>query len=354
MDLVRFDSPELFPVLGVIPAAWVFYTLVCRQRRRSRERFAQSALGDFLLSGASKARFHLRFVCLLVATSLLVLTLPGPQWKGAPKPVEPEGLDVVLCLDVSRSMLAQDESPNRLERAKREISGLLRELEREGVHRAALVTFAGAARLEIPLSRDFAWFRRTLLEQIVNPPALRGGSSLANALVACAKTFSEAPAARQIFLLVSDGEDLLGHIGKALPRVKEAGLTFSCLGVGTAQGATIPITDREGNRTVVQDQSGQIVFSRLSEVTLLSIANVTGGKYRPAGQEEGQLIALFRETRLEIERKKQAAPEVRQYEPIFYWTILCAALLLVAELAIFERSGKTQAVVRQRAFVTNP
>src|SRR5205809_501173 len=266
---MRFEYPKLlWLLLVVVPGLIAFFWWAARQKRRLMDQFVNPRLLGQLLSGISPQYQKIRAALLIASAALLVFALARPQWGFDWEEVRQRGLDIVIAIDTSRSMLAEDVSPNRLSRAK--LAALdLRKLAK--ADRMGLVAFAGTAFLQCPLSSDDEAFRQSINELNVNIIP-QGGTALAEAIRTARTAFKDKSDNHKVLVLFTDGED---HDGEAVDAAKEAakeGLRIFTIGVGTANGERLRITDSRGRSEFVKDAGGNEVLSKLNEQLLNDIA----------------------------------------------------------------------------------
>jgi Ca-activated chloride channel homolog len=264
-----------------------------------------------------------------VACASLFLALSRPQagfrWEEAHR----QGIDILMAVDTSRSMLAEDVQPNRLERARLGILDFVSRLEGD---RVGLIPFAGSAFLMCPLTLDYDAFAQSLkaLDTTLMP---RGGTDLASAIHEAEAAFAS-DANHRILVLITDGEDLEGQALAAAKAAAKRGITIHTVGVGTPAGELIPAGRMGG---FVKDEQGAVVKSRLDEAMLRQIAEVTGGMYQPLGAQAEGLEAIYRE-KLSLVPKEQVAQRLRKV-PLerFTWPLGLALLLLALEYGLSDR-----------------
>ncbi len=335
--LFGFDvlRPELVwrvlpAALVVVLAAWLTQTL----RRRDFARLADAALLSRLFPSRLRLRFALRAVFATVGAIALGVALLGPVRGYVLVPLERRGVDLVIALDTSRSMLAADNEPNRLERAKKELEALLARLEGE---RVGLVAFAGTAWDVAPLTRDLdtvRWFLRRL-----SPDDNRaGGTDLGAALRHATERLDTEAKATRVIVLVTDGEDLTGE-GLTVARDAAAvGAKVHILGMGTEGGAKIP----DGKGRFVRDEAGAEVVTKLEDTTLRSIAEATGGLYM---QAHGSVLPLERLYDLVIageDGRDIVDGKERIAQDRYQWPLAIGVLAWIFELALRERRSSTR------------
>lgn len=254
-----------------------------------------------------------------------------PRWGFEADAATRRGVDLLVCLDVSRSMLARDVGPDRLLRAKAEVEALIPEL---GEDRLGLVLVAGEARRAAPLTRDFPSYRALL--QLADPRSLRqGGTDLAAALEMAAELLQDAEQGGRHVLLLTDGEDRAGRAAEVATRIGEEKIFVHTLGIGTAQGGKITLTDREGREFFLQDDSGTEVVTRLDPSSLSGIAAATGGSSLKLQEEVGVLVPWYREILLpQLHEVAIADPEMERANR-FQWPLgvaLTGAFLVLSGL----------------------
>ncbi len=296
------------------------------------QEFASGRLLEKLTLGVSPKKRMIKRVILVLAMASIFVALARPQMGFQWKEVKRKGIDILVAVDTSKSMLAEDVRPNRLERSKFGIMDFVSKLEGD---RVGLLPFAGTAFLMCPLTLDYNAFRNSL-EALDTEIIPQGGTDLASAIYEAEAAFQN-DANHKILVLVTDGEDLEGAALSAATEAKDKGLTIYTVGVGTPSGELIPLTMGGKDGIFVKDETGQPVKSRLDETMLQKIAEATGGRYEPLGQQAEGLEAIYRE-KLSLVPKQELA-ERMQRVPIerFQWPLMLALILLLAEFAISDR-----------------
>src|SRR5436190_15054962 len=273
---MRFEYPKLLLLLLlVVPGLAAFFWWSWREKRRVMDRFVNPRLLGQLISGVSPALQKLRCYLLIASAALLVFALARPQWGFDWEEVRQRGLDIVIAIDTSRSMLAEDVQPNRLTRAR--LAALdLRKLAK--ADRMGLVAFAGTAFLQCPLSADDEAFRQSIDELNVNIIP-QGGTALAEAIQTARMAFKDKTDNHKVLVLFTDGEDHDGHAVDAAREAAKDGMRIFTVGVGTRNGELLRVTDARGRSDYIKDPDGNVVKSRLDEGLLTQIAESTGGFY---------------------------------------------------------------------------
>ncbi len=326
--------PDFLWTLAVAPTVAVLFLLAAWQRARIRNRFGSSHLVARLAASISLRRRRWKAAVLVAAASALGLSLAGPQVGTRLKEIKREGVDLVIALDVSMSMLAEDVAPNRLERARNEIKKLLGELRGD---RVGIVIFAGDAFLQCPLTTDYSAVR--LFLDVANPDLLpTPGTDFGAALRMAIQAFDTPPeneeAPSRALLIVSDGENHVEDLDSIVQEARRQGIVIFAAGVGEPSGGPIPLY--QGTRRVgyKQDLAGQIVHTRLEEESLKSLAQ--DGAYfqiiRTSSSLPKIIPALDRLNRAEF-----GAEEFEEYDNKYQWPLAAALLLLFAEAMIHDR-----------------
>ncbi|TVP81672.1 MAG: VWA domain-containing protein [Puniceicoccaceae bacterium] len=322
----------LTPLILLIFGSLVAYGL--SQRSTLLSRFASSRLLDQLTAQASLSRTWIKAGCILLAVLGTGLALARPQWGIEWSERKTRGLDIVFVLDSSRSMLATDLRPTRLDRAKLAISDLVDRLESD---RIGLVPFAGQAFLQTPLTLDYATFRESL--HAIDPGIMTlGGTDIGHALKEAAVAF---PANNnvKVIVLLTDGEDLGESAIQAAQEVGATGIKVFAIGVGTPEGSYLRIRNEQGMEEFVRDADGQPVRSQLDEATLQTIAQSTGGNYSRLSNES--LEQFYRSVIATLPREERQAELQEVRVERFQWALSAALFFLVAEIFIRRRRQST-------------
>jgi Ca-activated chloride channel family protein len=335
---VRFENHNLLWLLLVIPPAMILlFWWSERARRKSLTQFIEARLLSQLTVGISPSRRKIRLALLIFAVAFLIVALARPQRGFDLQEVEQRGLDIVVAIDTSKSMIATDIAPNRLERAK---LAALELMQRAGTDRMGLVAFAGDAFLECPLTIDNAAFLQGVQALDVNSIP-QGGTAIAEAIKTAQSAFKENDA-HKVLVLLTDGEDNDSETGalEAAQNVAKDGLKIFTVGIGTAAGDLIRVTDANGNSDYVRDEQGNVVKSHLNENLLQQIAGATGGFYLPLRGAD-TMDTLYERGLAPLPKSEGVARTLRHYHEQFQWPLAIAILLLLAEMFLPERSLQT-------------
>jgi Ca-activated chloride channel family protein len=271
-----------------------------------------------------------RAVRLALLLGLGLLAWMDPRWGDEPITVERRGLDLIVCLDTSRSMLAGDMEPTRLERCKQDVRALLPRLT--GGDRTALVAFAGEARIQVPLTHDLDAYR-ALLDDVDTDTVRTGGTDLAAALRKALELADPANAATTVVLLMTDGEDLAGAGRQAAAELAAKGLVVHAVGYGSKLGSKITVAGNVGER-FLRDAQGNEVVSRLDDESLRALAAATGGEFVRAEAMVLPLNQLHRERLAPMQKRAYDAGEETGKRARYQWVLLPLLALLLWELAM--------------------
>jgi Ca-activated chloride channel homolog len=346
---MRFEHPQILWLLLVIPPALaLLFWWGERARRKLLAQFIESRLLASLTVGLSPARRKVRHALALLAVALLIVTIARPQHGFDLQEVEQRGLDVVVAVDTSKSMLATDIAPNRLARAKLAALSLMQSAKAD---RLGLVAFAGDAFLECPLTVDNTAFQQSV--QALNVGSIpRGGTALAAAINTALTAFKEKGHYRTLVLL-TDGEDNDEGALAAAQDAAKAGLKIFTVGIGSAEGTLVTIPDAKGNSDYVRDEKGQVVKSHLNEPLLKQIAGATGGFYLPLRGGD-TMDVLYERGLAPLPKSESQEKLIRHYHEQFQWPLAAAMLLLVAEMLLPERRAPTRRGAGKTSNIQHP
>lgn len=336
--MFRFASIDVLLGLLLVPALAAFFWGTLRARRRALARFGDLDLVRKLSATVSRRSRAAKGVLVLVSVAFLVLALARPQFGTRVETVRSRGLDVIVALDVSKSMLAEDVAPNRLLRARLEIMRIIQRLDGD---RIGLVAFAGNAFVQSPLTIDYG--AAALFLNAMEPGLIPvQGTNLGEALTVALDAFEEGTRGHRVLLVVTDGEDHEGEIDAALERAVQEGVEIHTVGIGSLEGVPIPEVDTEGvRRGFKKDAEGNVVTTRLDEATLQRVAEATGGRYFHASGPGANLDPLIEEV-VGAEGRELEVRQVTQFEEQFQVFLGVALILLLAEAVLPDRRRHTE------------
>jgi Ca-activated chloride channel homolog len=335
---MNWGNENILWLLLVIPPAMIlFFWWAMRSREKLLTQFVDARLLSQLTVGISLQRRKISFAFLILAVACLIVALARPQHGFDLQEVEQRGLDIVVAVDTSKSMLTTDIAPNRLERAKLAALELMQDAKAD---RLGLVAFAGDAFLECPLTIDNTAFQQSVQALNVNSIP-QGGTAIAEAINQSLKAFKEKDHHR-VLVLLTDGEDNESETGAlaAAQNAAKDGLKIFTIGIGTAAGDLIRVTDANGNSDYVRDAQGNVVKSHLNENLLQQIAGAAGGFYLPLRGAD-TMDVLYERGLAPLPKSEGASKTIRRYHEQFRWPLVAAILLLLAEIFLPERSLRT-------------
>lgn len=324
-------------------AACVFllwrYRAFNRQQRAALARFVSPRLFTKLTATVSARRRRLKQGVFIAGVACLFVALARPQigfrWEEAHR----KGIELLVAVDTSKSMLTQDVKPDRLDRAKLAVNDLVNNLNGDGI---GLLAFAGDAFLQCPITLDYDAFRESL-DSLDTSTIPRGGTDIGGAIREAQSVLDARPGQEKILVLITDGEDLGGDAVAAAQSAAKDGLKIFTVGVGSSAGELIPVAGPNGGTDFVKDADGQFVKSRLDETTLKQIAAATGGMYEPLGQQGQGLTAIYEQGLAPFTRHDLASRQTKVYTERFQWPLLAGLLCFASELL----TGTRKRVVRK-------
>jgi Ca-activated chloride channel family protein len=334
---MNFGYPKmLWLALAVGPLLILFFWWTWKKRQRLITAFIQARLLPNLLDGVSPFVQKSRMILTTLAVILLFMAVARPQWGFAWEEARQRGRDIIVAIDTSRSMLAEDITPNRLTRAKLAALDLARLAKTD---RLALVAFAGTAFLQAPLTLDDEAFRQSvnILDIGIIP---QGGSSLAEAIETALAAFKDEGDNHKILVLFSDGEEHEPQALEAAKKAAEKGMRIFTIGVGTPNGELLRQADEKGVMGFIKDDQGNAVKSSLNEKLLQQIATTANGFYLPL-QGARTIDVLYQRGLAPLPTTESSTQMVRQYKERFQWPLGIAILLLVTEVLIRDRRKRS-------------
>jgi len=301
-------------------------------------KFGNIELLEKLTLSRSQRKRNGKQIILLISVLFIIIALSGPRWGTKIENVHQKGLDIVIALDTSKSMMAEDIKPSRLVRARSEIASFLKRLQGD---RVSLVAFAGTAFVHCPLTHDYGAIKMflDLMEPGVIPVA---GTNLAAAIRISLSAFEDEDLKYKVILLITDGESHEGQVLEAAKEAAQKGVRIYTIGVGSTKGELIRIPDGKGGYAVKRDQNGEPVLSRLDVTTLQKISAETSGKFKQATKSQVELDQIFEDI-AGLERRQLMSRKYTQYEERYYFFLFPGLLLLIIEFFISERKSRREA-----------
>ncbi|MDR2681394.1 MAG: VWA domain-containing protein [Tannerella sp.] len=329
--MFRFAHPEFLYLLFILPVLILFYVYIAGARKKAIRRYGSPELISSLTPEASPKRRRLKYVFLLLSITLVIFIIAGPQFGAKLETVKRQGIEVMICLDVSNSMLAEDITPNRLEKAKQMLSRLTDDLNND---KMGLIVFAGDAFTQIPITSDYISAKMFLSS--INPAMVSTqGTAIGTAINLAMRSFTPDESTSKTIVLITDGENHEDNAVQAAASAAEKGVKVNIVGIGDMKGSPIPL----GNKDYMKDNAGNVVITQLNEAMCREIAQAGNGLYVRADNTNSALRALQSElskmSKSEIE--SQVYSEYDEQFPTLAWIALT---LLIIEFLISERKNR--------------
>ena len=333
--MYQLDAPFYFYGLGILPILWVAYFLVMGWKRRAQNRFAHSNLMEKLSPYRSKFKPALKLLMFSLGISFLILGLVNPKIGTQLETVKREGVDIVFAIDVSKSMLAEDIAPNRLEKSKRLVSAIINQLASD---RIGIIAYAAQAIPQLPITTDYGAAKMFL--QALNTNMLSSqGTALDAALDLSGTYFDDEDQTNRVVFLISDGEDHSEQGATAAQRAADMGIRIFTFGVGTEEGAPIPIKRNGVIDSYKKDMQGETVITKRNATILKEIAQAAEGNYVD-GNDTQAVVDFVAETLKNMDKKEFEAKKFVSYKDQFQAFLFAGFLLILLELFLFETKTK--------------
>lgn len=330
--MFRFAHPELLYLLGIIPLLIVFFAWGRGKRKRQLSKFGEEMLLEQLMPYVSAKRPVWKFYLTLFAVAAMIFVVAGPQFGSKLQTTKRKGVELIIALDVSNSMMAQDIKPNRLERAKQAISQMVDKL---GNDRIGLIVFAGDAYTQLPITTDYT-SAKMFLSTINTGIVPTQGTAIGKAINLAIRSFGPEEDISRAIIVITDGENHEDDAVKAAEAALEKGIKVYTIGMGSAKGAPIPIGNNNNFR---KDREGNVVITKLDEKLLQEIAIAGDGKSIRANTSKVGLNEMLKEIN-KMEKSEIEAKVYSEYDDQFQWIAWIALVLLICEIFILERKNR--------------
>lgn len=340
MQLFRFANPDFLYLLLLLPVLILLYIINEVRKKKALQRLGESSLVEKLVPEMSKTRSIIKFTLQLVAFTAGIIMLSRPQFGSKLEDVKKHGVEVIIALDVSNSMLAEDIQPDRLTRAKQAISRLVDNLDNDKI---GLIVFAGDAYTQIPITTDYV-SAKMFLSTIRPDMVPKQGTAIGAAINLGIRSFSPGEERSKAIIIITDGEN---HEDDPVARAEEAskaGIVIHTIGIGSTDGVPIPVMVN-GNKEYLKDANGNTVISKLDEDILKKIAMSTNGNYVRASNSNIGLDEIFNEIR-KMKKQEMESTMYTEYNDqfqIFAAIVLC---FLLVDFIIMERKNRRLANIR--------
>jgi Ca-activated chloride channel family protein len=329
--MFKFAHPEFLYLLLIVPLLAVFYLYIAKARKKAIKKYGSPDLLSALMPESSSKRKMLKYFMLLLALTSVIFIIAGPQFGSKLETVKRQGIEVMVCLDVSNSMLAEDITPNRLEKAKQMLARLTDDLNND---KMGLIVFAGDAFTQLPITSDYISAKMFLSS--INPSMVSTqGTAIDAAINLAMRSFTPEEKTSKTIILITDGETHEGDAVQAAGSAAESGIKVNIVGIGLPKGAPIPFNGND----YMRDNQGNVVITQLNETMCQEIAKAGNGLYVRADNTSSALKALQNElskmSKSDVESKVYS--EYDEQFPTIAWIAL---ILLTVELLIFERKNR--------------
>ncbi len=333
--MFRFGNINNLYFLIAIPVLLILLIFVIYRKRKDLNRFGDREIIAQLMPEASFSRPVIKYIIQTLALIALIIGIARPQFGSKLREVKREGVEIIIALDVSNSMMAEDIQPNRLERAKQAISKLVDQMVNDKI---GLIVFAGNAYIQMPITTDYVsakMFLSTISPEIVPVQ----GTAIGSAIELGTKSFTPMAESSKALIVITDGENHEDDAVQAAQLAAEKGIKVHTIGIGLPEGAPIPVTNPSGQKTYLKDRDGNIVVSKLNERMLQQIAAAGNGVYIRSTDTRLGLNTVFDEIN-KMEKQEMDVRIYSDYDERFQYAFGLALILLLADLFILERKNR--------------
>lgn len=334
MEIFRFAHIEYLYALAIVPILFMFFIYTRIRRKKALARFGEKEIVEQLMPNASNSRPVIKFLVWMLALSAIIIAVARPQFGTKLETVKKQGIELIIALDVSNSMMAEDIEPNRLERAKRAISQLVDRLSDDKI---GLIVFAGDAYVQLPITTDYT-SAKLFLNAVSTSIVPRQGTAIGAAIDLARNSFSPQFTGNKAIIVITDGENHEDDAVEAASEAAENGINVYTLGMGLPQGAPIPVY-RNGQQDYRRDNDGQVVITKLDEQMLQEIAAAGNGIYVRANNAQVGLNTLQNEIN-KLDESEIDSQVYSEYEEQYQWFIGFALFMILIEFLILERKNK--------------
>jgi len=331
----RFEDEKVLIGLAIIPLLFVLYLITKSYQNKQLQKWGDQLLLNRLMPDFSSTRIFIKFVIWILAFGIMILALARPQFGTKLSEVKRKGIEMIIALDVSNSMMAEDIQPNRLENAKMAISRLVDRLENDKI---GLIVFAGDAYIQMPVTTDYM-AAKLFLNSINTQIVPKQGTAIGSAIHLAMRSFTPNSDKSRAIVIITDGED---HEEDAIAAAKEAaaaGIIIHTIGIGSSQGVPIPVTTDNGQKDYRTDYEGKVIISKLNEDLLRQIAAAGGGTYVRATASRTGLSAILDEIN-KMEKQEIQMKVYSEFDEQFVYYAGFALFLLLIDFSLNSRKNK--------------
>lgn len=342
--MIQLDQKIYLYALVLLPIMVVGFLMLQIWKKKAQQRFSEPDLLKKLAPNKSNFKNILKLIIQVLGVGCVVLALVNPKAGTKLETVQREGVDIVFAVDVSKSMLAEDIAPNRMEKAKRLVSEIINELASD---RIGIIAYAAQAYPQLPITTDYGAAKMFL--QGMNTEMLSSqGTAISDAIELATTYYNDAAQTNRVLFIVSDGEDHSnGNATAAVSKALDANIKIFTVGVGTEKGGPIPIREKGVLERLKRDAEGEVVITKLQQTTLLDIAQEGNGQYID-GSNTAQAVAQIKEALNQMDKMAFEAKQFSDYKDQFQWFLGAALVLFLLDVFIFE--GKTAWIARLNLF----
>jgi len=333
--MYKIEEPIYFYLLAIIPAMLVVFLLVLWWKKRTQRKFSNGALLEKLAPNASAFKATIKLIFLLLGIAFLIISLVNPKMGTKLKTIKREGVDVVFALDVSKSMLAEDIAPNRLEKAKQIIS---KTIDRLGSDRVGIIIYAGNSYPLLPITTDHA--AANMFLQNANPDMVSSQGTAINEALELAKTYyNNDEQTNRFLIIISDGEDHQEETKQVAQNLANEGVKIYTVGVGTERGGPIPMRLNGAMIGYKKDNKGETVITKRMPEVLQGIADASDGKYIDGNITENP-VSEIAEIIANAEKSEFETKQFSDYKDQFQWFLAFGLFFLIVDIFLFEKKTK--------------
>ncbi|MBT2160124.1 VWA domain-containing protein [Zobellia barbeyronii] len=334
--MIQLDEKIYFYLLAIIPVIIVLFALLQIWKKRTQKKFAETSLLRRLSPDKSNFKSSLKLLFFLLGITFLTLGLVNPKIGTKLETVKREGVDVVFAVDVSKSMLAEDIAPNRLEKAKRLVSEIINQLASD---RIGIIAYAGQAFPQLPITTDYGAAKMFL--QSMNTDMLTSQGTAINEAINLATTYyNDEEQTNRVLFIISDGEDHSeGDTKDAVEKALEEGIQIFTIGVGKPKGAPIPIKRNGVVESLKKDSQGEVVITKLNEDVLIDIADDGNGEYIDGSNTEAA-VERIKELLQQMDKKEFEAKQFAEFKDQFQWFLGIGLLFLLLDIFVLDKRTK--------------
>lgn len=334
--MIRFAHPQVLYLLIFIPLLIFLFWWNKKNQKEILKKFISENLHKEIMPDKNNFKELLKFIVVLIALTFIIIGVANPQIGTKIEEAKQIGIDVYILLDVSKSMAAEDIKPNRLEKAKYEISKLMQKLNGD---RIGLIVFAGQAYIQFPLTSDYS-AANLFLNAVDFNTVPQPGTNIGAALDLALRSFKYDDPTNKAIVLITDGEDHEGNIDAAISEANSKNVSIYAIGLGSTAGTPIPQYNESGVQIgYKKDNQGQIVLTKLDEETLKKITEQANGKYYRGTNTEDELDKIYNDL-AKIQESEYGSKRITDYEDKFYWFLIPAIFLLLIEFRINTKRTK--------------